>query len=127
MPVLSLRWCLGAVSFIAFVYRSEFIRSSHMNVIGRTGYRILVSYLLAVWTYGIIFALISGVFPANVDHCLQFLAMLFTITAQLPILFLRGGGWLFVSMTGLLWIGINQLLKLLAQKRSGDGVVKKGN
>jgi hypothetical protein len=53
--------------------------------------------------------------------------MPFTITAQLPILFLRGGGWLFVSMTGLLWIGINQLLKLLAQKRSGDGVVKKGN
>jgi hypothetical protein len=117
----------GRYPSLAPGYRSECIRSSLMNVIRRTAYRIIISYLLAVWTYGILFAFISGVFPASVHDCLNFFAMPFTITAQLPIFLMRGSGWLFVFVTGLLWIGINRLLKLLAQKKYGNGLHKEGD
>jgi hypothetical protein len=64
-----------------------------MNLIRKTYYRIIVSYILAVWAYGMIFAFISGVVPATAIDFIKFIVTPFTITIQLPILFMRGSGW----------------------------------
>ena len=67
-----------------------------------------------------------GVFPATPVDFIKFIAMPFTVTIQLPILFMMGSGWLFVTVTGLLWIGISCLLKWAAKRKGGDSLREAG-
>ncbi len=76
--------------------------------------RMIVSYPLAVWSYGLIFATISDVYPSTAMEVLQFAFLPVLLTLQLPFLFMKGSGWLFVIVAGLLWAGFYHALKRIA-------------
>ncbi|MGE5301129.1 MAG: hypothetical protein ACM3MB_09230 [Acidobacteriota bacterium] len=85
-----------------------------MNWIKRKRNRVIVAYPLAVWTYGLIFATISDVYPSTIVELLQFAFLPVLLTLQIPFLFMKGSGWLFVIVAGLLWTGFYYALKKIA-------------
>jgi hypothetical protein len=54
-----------------------------MKWVERRRNRVIVSYPLAVWSYGLIFAAISGVYPSTAGEILQFAFMPVLLTLQL--------------------------------------------
>lgn len=88
-----------------------------MGWIQRRRYRLLVSYMAAVWIYGAIFAFVSGVYPRAFFDWVQFLLMPLLLTIQLPALVFQGSGWLFLAVAGLLATGIYHFLKYLSRRR----------
>lgn len=98
-----------------------------MKWINRRGYRLLLSYPFAVWGYGIIFAFVSGFFPATAADCMKFALMPFLVTIQLPFLYISGHGWLFTIVVAVIWASLYYLLKFVAdrkQKALPDGTAK---
>ncbi len=85
-----------------------------MKWVKRKRNRVIVSYPLAVWSYALIFAAVSGVYPSTAREILQFAFMPVLLTLQLPFLFMKGSGWLFVTVAGLLWTGFYYVLKKIA-------------
>ncbi len=85
-----------------------------MKWIKRKRNRVIASYPLAVWSYALIIDAISDVYPSTAIEMLQFAFLPVILTLQLPFLFIKGSGWLFVTVAGLLWAGFYYALKKIA-------------